>query len=115
MASFPKRGDIYIIDYNPETGMDESRPVVVVQNNVGNEYAKTIIFALIEAGTKPAYDLEIYLPKNESGLESDGIIRLDQLFTLDKNHFIQKSGSAAADTIVQLDKGLQISLGLTEF
>jgi len=112
MAAFPKRGQIYLVNINPETGVEEDAPVAVVQNDVGNRYAKTVIVALIDEGGEPTFDLEIFLPKEESGLEKDGVIRTDRIFTLDKSTFARSAGRLSAATAAALNEGLSISLGL---
>jgi len=115
MASFPKRGEVFLIDINPETGSEEETPVVVIQNNVGNEFARSIICAIVDLDTNPVYDLEIFLSSKESGLASDGIIRADRIFSLDKSRFARRTGSLSSATLSNLNNGLTISLGLTEF
>ncbi len=114
MAQFPKRGDIYICGIDPETGEEGDVPVLIVQNNVGNEFAESVIVALIIAGEKPAFEIEVMLPQKESGFPEDCIIRADRIFTVDKKHLKDRNGSLTTRTLGLLNNSLSISIGLSD-
>ena len=109
-----KRGDIYYADLSPVVGSEQGgiRPVLIVQNDVGNRYSPTVIAAAItskiDKGRLPTH-INI---EETCGLQKKSMILLEQVRTLDKARLREKMGHISPATMEQVDKGLQVSLGL---
>lgn len=109
-----KRGDIYYADLSPVTGSEQggTRPVVIVQNNMGNYYSPTVIVAAITAkASKSKLPTHIFLP-TEEGIAKDSVILLEQLRTIDKSRLKDRVSHLDTEVMSKVDVGLVISLGL---
>lgn len=83
----PSRGDIYFADLNPVLGSEQGgfRPVLIVQNDIGNKYSPTVIISAITSQIQKArLPTHVELPSRLSGLEKDSVILLEQVRTIDK-------------------------------
>ncbi len=112
-----RRGDIFFADLNPVVGSEQGgqRPVVVIQNDIGNKYSPTVIVAAITAKiTKANLPTHVEVPKDGVGLQRDSVILLEQIRTLDKRRLIQRIGELPDKMMADVDKALMISLGLYE-
>lgn len=110
-----KRGDIYYADLSPVVGSEQGgvRPVLVVQNDVGNKYSPTIIAAAITSKiNKAKMPTHIELSANEYGLNKDSVVLLEQIRTIDKRRLKEKIGKLDADMMTRVDKALFISFGM---
>ena len=110
-----KRGDIYYADLSPVVGSEQGgiRPVLIVQNDVGNKYSPTIIAAAITSKiNKAKMPTHIELSANEYGLNKDSVILLEQIRTIDKRRLKEKIGKLDADMMIRVDKALFISFGM---
>ena len=110
-----RRGDIYYADLSPVVGSEQGgvRPVLIVQNNVGNRYSPTVIAAAITSkGTKADLPTHIKLYADSSGLSKDSVILLEQIRTLDKRRLKEKMGTLSPDDMYKVDEALSISFGL---
>lgn len=114
-GSFPKRGEVWLVNFNPGRGSEQKgiRPAVVIQNNIGNEHGSTTIVAAITTTIK-LYPVTIFLPKGTAGLDRDSIINLAQLLTVDKTRLMRKLGELDAKQLAQTNESLKISLNLEE-
>ena len=113
-----KRGDIYYADLNPVIGSEQggNRPVLVIQNNVGNKYSPTIIVSAITSKIyKAKIPTHIELSATEYGLPKDSVVLLEQLRTIDKMRLKQKIASLDDEKMQKVNKALEISLGLLRF
>lgn len=112
-----RRGDIFYADLSPVVGSEQGgvRPVLIIQNNVGNRYSPTIIAGAITSQlTKAKLPTHIEISKGQFGLPKDSVILLEQLRTLDKRRLREKLGSLDRNTIRKVDKAILISLGFAE-
>lgn len=110
-----KRGEVYLAELNPVVGSEQGgrRPVLIVQNDVGNKYSPTVIASAITARiSKGRLPTHIEIKKDDVGLLMDSVILLEQIRTIDKERLIQKIGALTADMMAKVDRGLMISLGL---
>lgn len=110
-----KRGDIYYADLSPVVGSEQGgvRPVLIVQNDVGNKYSPTIIAAAITSKiNKAKMPTHIELSANEYGLNKDSVVLLEQIRTIDKRRLKEKIGKLDADMMTRVDKALFISFGM---
>ena len=106
-----KRGDIYFADLSPVVGSEQGgvRPVLVVQNNLGNHFSPTIIVAAITAKmAKPKLPTHIGINSDETGIEKDSVIR-----TIDKGRLKEKVCHLRLDIMEEVDRALGISVGLS--
>ena len=113
-----KRGDIYYADLSPVIGSEQGgvRPVLIVQNNVGNKYSPTVIAAAITSQhEKSKMPTHINLNAECCGLSKDSIVLLEQVRTIDKQRLKEKMGTIDAGAMNRVDKALSVSFGLGTF
>ena len=109
-----KRGELYYADLSPVVGSEQGgvRPVLVVQNDVGNKYSPTVIAAAVTSKiNKAKLPTHIELPSNSYGLAKDSVILLEQIRTLDKRRLKERRGELSELTMSRVDKAILISLG----
>lgn len=110
-----KRGEIYYADLSPVVGSEQGgiRPVLIVQNNVGNRYSPTVIAAAITSRHDKA-DLPTHIRVNAdaSGLVKDSIILLEQVRTIDKKRLRERMGELDVMSMSRVDHALSVSFGL---
>ena len=109
-----KRGELYYADLSPVVGSEQGgiRPVLVVQNDVGNKYSPTVIAAAVTSKiNKAKLPTHIELSSNSYGLAKDSVILLEQIRTLDKRRLKERIGSLSDATMNRVDKAILISLG----
>ena len=112
-----KRGDIYYADLSPVVGSEQGglRPVLIVQNDIGNRYSPTVIAAAITSRmgkTKLPTHIDVYADK--VGLAKDSVILLEQIRTLDKRRLKEKMGHLDDTVMRQVNNAISISFGLPE-
>ena len=112
-----KRGEIYYADLSPVIGCEQGgiRPVLIIQNNVGNKYSPTVIVASItsKVGVKAKMPTH-YFVNTESGLEAPSVVLLEQIRTIDKKRLDSYIGHLSDTHINCIDKALAISVGLQD-
>ena len=109
-----KRGDLYYADLSPVVGSEQCgvRPVLVVQNDIGNKYSPTIIAAAITSQlNKAKLPTHINLPAEEYGLPKNSVVLLEQIRTIDKRRLKDKIGELPNDIMNMVNEALMISLG----
>ena len=110
-----ERGDVWLANLDPVTGSEQGKtwPVVIIQNNIANEYSPVVIVAAITTAAEPKeYPTEVCVGAPEGGLKKDSVILLNQARTLDKRRLIEHWGRLSLERMTQVDEALQISLGL---
>ncbi len=110
-----RRGDIYYADLSPVVGSEQGgvRPVLIIQNNVGNRYSPTVIAAAITSrGSKADLPTHIKLYASDSGLSKDSVVLLEQIRTIDKRRLREKMGSLGVYDMDKVDAALSVSFGL---
>ena len=115
MTGSVKRGDIYYADLSPVVGSEQGglRPVLIIQNDVGNKYSPTVIAAAITSRmskTKLPTHIDVYAER--AGLSRDSIVLLEQLRTLDKRRLKEKMGHLDEDMMGAVNDAIGISFGL---
>ncbi len=111
------RGDIFYANLNPVIGSEQGgvRPVLILQNDIGNKYSPTTIVAAITSRIKKAkLPTHIELDSNSFALEKDSVILLEQVRTINKRRLKDKIAHLDEDTMRRIDAALQISLGLAK-
>ncbi len=112
-----KRGDIYYADLSPVIGSEQGgvRPVLIVQNDVGNKYSPTVIAAAITSQiNKAKLPTHIEISAQEYGLLKDSVILLEQIRTIDKKRLREKVGHLDEDLMTKVNEALNVSFGLAD-
>jgi mRNA interferase MazF len=110
-----RRGDIYYADLSPVIGSEQGgvRPVLIVQNNVGNRFSPTVIAAAITSQrAKANLPTHIMLNAETTGLAKDSVVLLEQVRTIDKHRLKERMGRLDNASMTQVDQALSISFGL---
>ncbi|WP_235699932.1 type II toxin-antitoxin system PemK/MazF family toxin [Clostridium hydrogenum] len=110
-----KRGDIFYADLSPVVGSEQGgiRPVIVVQNDVGNKYSPTVIVAAITSQiNKAKLPTHVEISSEEYGLNKDSVVLLEQIRTLDKKRLKEKIGHMTDSDMDKVDEALLISIGM---
>jgi mRNA interferase MazF len=110
-----KRGDIYYADLSPVVGSEQGglRPVLIIQNDIGNRYSPTVIAAAITSRmgkTKLPTHIDIYAER--AGLQKDSVILLEQIRTLDKRRLKERMGHLDDESMKAVDNAIAVSVGL---
>jgi len=114
-----KRGDIYYADLSPVIGSEQGgvRPVLIVQNDIGNRYSPTVIAAAITSKmskTRLPTHIDIIGCAEEFGLAKDSVILLEQIRTLDKKRLKEKMGHIDGEIMEQVNSAIGVSFGLQD-
>lgn len=112
-----KRGDIYFADLSPVVGSEQggTRPVLVIQNNLGNHFSPTIIVVAITAKmAKPKLPTHIGINSIETGVQKDSVILLEQIRTIDRSRLKEKVCHLSTEIMKSVDSALEISVGILE-
>ncbi len=110
-----KRGDIYYADLSPVVGSEQGglRPVLIIQNDIGNRYSPTVIAAAITSRQdKSRLPTHIDIYAERAGLTKNSVILLEQIRTIDKRRLKEKMGHLDDDTMRTVNNAIQISFGL---
>jgi len=113
-----KRGDVYYADLSPVIGSEQGgvRPVLVVQNDIGNRYSPTVIVSAITSQiNKAKLPTHIEISSEDFSLPKDSVVLLEQIRTIDKKRLKEKIGRFDRNLMGEVDYCLKISLGLIDF
>ena len=113
-----KRGDIYYADLSPVVGSEQGglRPVLIVQNDVGNKHSPTVIAAAITSQhEKSKLPTHIDISAECCGLSKDSVVLLEQVRTIDKQRLKERMGAVDSSAMNRVDKALSVSFGLGTF
>ena len=111
-----RRGDVYYADLSPVVGSEQGgiRPVLIVQNDVGNKYSPTVIAAAITSQTGKARLPTHSAVNTDGGLAKNSVVLLEQIRTIDKRRLKDKMGHLDDRTMQQVNEALYVSFGLAE-
>lgn len=109
-----KRGEIYYADLSPVIGSEQAgiRPILVVQNDVGNKFSPTIIGIAITSKQKVKLPTHIEIEGTKYGLDKDSVILAEQIRTLDKKRLREKVGQIDEETMEKVKRAIEISFGI---
>ena len=110
-----KRGDIFFADLSPVVGSEQGgvRPVLIIQNDVGNKYSPTVIAAAITSQQdKTELPTHIKVDADDCGLSKNSIVLLEQVRTIDKQRLRERMGSLGSGAMNRIDRALSVSFGL---
>ncbi|MDF2949340.1 MAG: mazF [Sedimentibacter sp.] len=113
-----KRGDVYYADLSPVIGSEQGgvRPVLIVQNDIGNRYSPTVIVSAITSQiNKAKLPTHIEISSEDFSLPKDSVVLLEQIRTIDKKRLKEKIGRFDKNLMGEVDDCLKISLGLIDF
>jgi len=112
-----RRGDIYYADLSPVVGSEQGgvRPVLIVQNDIGNKHSPTVIAAAITSQiNKAKLPTHIELQARSYGLSKDSVILLEQVRTIDKRRLKERMGRLDEGVMSRVDEAIAVSLGIKE-
>lgn len=113
-----KRGDVFFADLSPVVGSEQggTRPVLVIQNDIGNRFSPTVIIAAITAQIQKAkLPTHVEIDATRYGFERDSVILLEQVRTIDKSRLTDKITQLDEFLMEQVDEALEVSFGLVKF
>ncbi|MCR6097800.1 type II toxin-antitoxin system PemK/MazF family toxin [Salipaludibacillus agaradhaerens] len=113
-----KRGDVYFADLSPVVGSEQGgvRPVLVIQNDIGNRFSPTVIVAAITAQIQKAkLPTHVEINAKRYGFDRDSVILLEQIRTIDKQRLTDKITHLDDDMMLKVNDALNISIGLIDF
>ena len=113
MNNFPRRGDVWIVNWNPARGSEQAgrRPALIIQNDIGNEKAPTTIVAAISGSVK-IFPMNVPVMPPEGGLERPSIIKTGQILTISKERLEKRLGSLNQERMAEVDRAIKLSLSL---
>jgi mRNA interferase MazF len=112
-----KRGEVYLADLSPVEGSEQGgkRPVVIIQNNVGNYHSPTVIVAAVTGRiNKAKIPTHVEISKDTYNLDKDSVILLEQIRTVDKKRLMEKLTYLKEDKMAEVDAALKVSLALDQ-
>ena len=112
---FPRRGEVYLVSFDPTVGAEikKTRPALILQNDVGNRWSPiTIVAAISSQFEEQLYPTEVLLHAPEGGLGRDSVVLLNQIRSIDRRRLVKRLGTVRPHTMGQVDRALQISLGI---
>ena len=115
MTHTVRRGDIFYADLSPVVGSEQGgiRPVLIIQNDVGNKYSPTVIAAAITSRlNKTKLPTHIEVDASLYGLSKDSVVLLEQIRTIDKQRLREKMGHLDTGMMYRIDRGISVSFGL---
>lgn len=109
-----QKGEIYIANLSPTIGSEiaKTRPVLIVSNDINNQFAATITILPITSTTAKIYPFEIYLPKGEGNLTNDSKAKANQIRTIDKQRLVKKFGKISKEKLSEIEEAILIHLGI---
>lgn len=110
-----RRGDVFLADLSPVKGSEQggTRPVLVIQNDIGNRFSPTVIVAAITAQIQKAkLPTHVEIDAKRHGFDRDSVVLLEQIRTIDKQRLIERITRLDDEMMAQVDDSMQISLGL---
>jgi mRNA interferase MazF len=110
-----KRGDIFWVNLDPAKGSEQAgkRSVLIIQNDIGNEFAPTVIVAALTTAAGKEYPTRVLLYKGIGGLRADSCVLLSQIRTIDKSRLEQKVGHLPASYMQKVNESIKTSLGIS--
>jgi len=107
-------GEIYYVDWSPgrEPEQTGTRPALIVQNDVGNEFGPTTVVATVSTQRRRSYPFHVAISAEESGLPQNSVVKCEQLQTIDQTRLGRLLGSLTRDKMAEVDAALHRSLGL---
>jgi len=114
VTNFPARGEVWLVNWNPARGSEQAgkRPALVIQNDIGNKKASTIIVAAISGSVK-IYPMNVKIDPPEGGLERPSIVKTGQILTVSKERLEKRFGKISAKKMEEVNRAIKLSLDLS--
>ena len=115
--TFPRRGEIYLVNFDPTLGheIQKTRPAVVVQNNISNQYSPiTIVAAISSQFSDPPFPREVIVETAETGLPKRSAVIVNQIRSVDRMRLGKKIGRLSSASMQRVNESLKISLSLID-
>ncbi len=108
------RGDIYLVDFDPSRGSEikKKRPALIISCNEANKYLRTVMVIPFSSKAETVYPFEVFVKKNDSGLEVDSKLKIPQMRAVDKARLTKYSGTLAGDKIKEIENAVKLHLGM---
>jgi len=108
-----KRGEVWMVNFNPGRGSEQKgiRPALIIQNDVGNQYASTTIVSAVTTTLKK-YPVTVLVPRGKGGLKENSMVNLAHILTVNKGRLIRKLGNLEEDKIAEVNEAIKVSLGV---
>jgi mRNA interferase MazF len=109
-----KRGDIYLVDFEPSVGAEirKARPAVIISCDEANKYLKTITVIPFSSKVEKIYPFDVFVSKQESGLDSDSKLKIPQMRAIDKGRLKKYIGTLPEETIEETEKAIKLHLAI---
>src|SRR5580704_4705807 len=110
--TFPRRGEIYLAGFDPIAGSEiqKTRPALIIQNDIGNQYSPiTIVAAITSIFDLPPYPTEVVMDSGDSGLNQTSAVVLNQIRSVDRQRLIKRIGKASPEVMERVDQAIAIS------
>jgi mRNA interferase MazF len=106
------KGEIYLADLNPTVGSEiaKTRPVLIVSNDINNQYAATVTIVPITSTTEKIYPFEVFLPQGEANLTNDSKAKANQIRTIDKLRLRKQLGKINEEILREIERAILIHL-----
>jgi len=113
MGNLPKRGEVWIVNWNPSRGSEQAgrRPALIIQNDIGNEYSPTTIVAAISSSVK-IYPINVEIRPPEGGINTPCIIKTSQILTVSQDRLEKRLGQINEQKLQEVNQALKLSLAL---
>ena len=114
-VAFPRRGEIYLVHFDPTVGheIQKTRPAVVIQNDISNQYSSiTIVAAISSRFSEPPFPREVVIEPDESGLLQRSAVIVNQIRSVDRQRLGRRLGRLSRQSVERVDEAIKISLGL---
>jgi mRNA interferase MazF len=110
----PRRGEVWLVNFDPTVGAEihKTRPALVIQNDVGNRVSPVTIVAAITSMLKRPYPFQVFLPVGVAGLNTDSVVTLNHIRSIDRQRLIHRLGSVSNETMKAVDQAILVSLGI---
>jgi mRNA interferase MazF len=111
----PRRGEVYLVSLDPTLGAEiqKTRPALIVQNDIANRSSPiTIVAAITASFDSSLYPTEVLIRAPEGGLDTDSVVLLNQMRSIDRQRLVRRLGRASSATMGRVDRALMLSLGL---
>ena len=115
--TFPKRGEIYLVNFDPTVGSEiqKTRPALILQNDISNQHSPiTIVAALTSQFDVELYPTEVLINPPEGGLSYASVVLLNQIRSIDRKRLVKRLGIISEELMNSVNNAIQISLGLID-
>jgi len=116
-VTHPRRGEIYLVNFDPTIGSEirKTRPALVLQNDIANRHSPvTIVAAITSQFDELLFPTEVLIKAPEGGLTTDSVALLNQIRSIDKQRLVRRLGAVKPETMVSVERAVQISLGMVK-